>query len=189
MLFRSGKRRSFLPKGSAPLGVHLTTLLSQTPVLAVPWQIPQAIPSRVATILERTHIKHIATTAPLDMNLARKERQQGRKNAKTRRRVMKLEDRKKRIAEVQAKETVAMPVFEKPRAVGRERMTLRSATTATTSPAPTAPTTTPRTRTNKTAPRTTKSGKSPASRKAPLRTSPRLALNNSNQKDNKVKKV
>jgi hypothetical protein len=153
-------------KGSAPLGVHLTTLLSQTPVLAVPWQIPQAIPSRVATILERTHIKHIATTAPLDMNLARKERQQGRQNAKARRQVPNLEERKKRLAKVQAKETSAVPVFEKPRAIVRERMTLRSATAAMMPPAPTAATNVPPTRTSQTAsPPTasnTTSGKPPA---------------------------
>jgi len=159
----------------------------------VPWQIPQAIPNRVATILERTHIKHVATTAPLDMNLARKERQQGRKNAMTRRRVMKLEERKKRIAEVQAKETGAVQVFEKPRAVGRERMKLRSATAATMPPATATATIAPRTRKNQTTSpptaSTTKSGKSPARPKVPLRTSPRLALNNSNQKGKKVKEV
>lgn len=138
-------------------------------------------------ILERTHIKHIATTAPLDMNLARKERQQGRKNAKTRRQVMKLEERKKRIAEVQAKETGTVQVFEKPRDVGRERMKLRSTTAATMPPATATTTTSPRIRTKQ--PSTTKSGKSPTRPKVPLRTSPRLALNNSNQKGKKVKEV
>lgn len=174
------------PKDSASLGIHLTTLLSQTPVLAVPWQIPQAIPTKVATILERTHIKHIATTAPLDMNLARKERQQGRKNAKACRKTTKMEERKKRIAKVQEKVPDAAQVFEKPRTVGRQTMTLRSATAATTPPVPTTATAVPSMRS--TAP-TTKSGKPPASSKAPLRTSPRLRLNNSNQKGKKFKKV
>lgn len=172
-----------LPKDSAPLGIHLTTLLSQTPVLAVPWQIPQAIPTKVAMILERTHIKHIATTAPLDMNLARKERRQGRENAKARRKITKLEERKKRIAKVQEMVPDTAQVFEKPRTVGRQTMTLRSATAAATPPAPTIKATS-----QPTAP-TTKSGKPPAASKMPLRTSPRLRLNNSNQKDKKVKKV
>ena len=152
----------------------------------MPWQIPQAVPSRVATILERTHIKHIATTAPLDMNLARKERQQGRKNAKARRKVIKSEERQKRLAEVQEKETGTVPVFEKPRAIVKERMTLRSATAATMPPAPTAATTT--TASPPTASNTT-SGKRRARPKAPLRTSPRLAFYNSNQKSHTVKKV
>ena len=128
------------------------------------------------------------------MNLARKERQQGRKNAKARRQVMKLEERKKKIAKVQAKETGAVLMFEKPRAARSERMTLRSATAAMTPPAPTAATTAPPTRTNQTASSHTASNitsdKPPACpKKAPLRTSPRLALNNSNQKGKKVKEV
>ena len=127
------------------------------------------------------------------MNLARKERQQGRTNAKARRQVMKSEERKKRIAKVQAKETGAVLMLEKPRAVRRERMTLRSATAAMMPPAPTAATTAPPTRTNQTAsPHTASnitSDKRTACPKAPLRTSPRLALNNSNQKGKKVKEV
>ena len=96
----------------------------------------------------------------------------------------------KETAEVQAKKTSAVQVFEKPRDVGRERMKLRSATAVTIPPATTTATTSPRTRTKKTASASaTKSGKSPARRKVPLRTSPRLALNNSNQKGKKVKEV
>ena len=107
-----------------------------------------------------------------------------------------MDERKKRIAEVQAKEEgVAAQIFEKPRTAGRERMTLRSATALTAPPAPEAATTVPSTRTRKiktASPRTastTKSGKRPAPPKAPLRTSSRLALNDTNQKGKKIKKV
>lgn len=67
-------------------------LLKVVPRLATPWLIPTTNPTVLVPRLEPTHIKHLRTTAPTDMRVAKQERVEARKVAK--------QQRKKEVATI-----------------------------------------------------------------------------------------
>lgn len=60
-------------------------LLKMVPRLATPWLIPTTNPTIFVPSHKPTHIKHLKTTAPVDMRAAKQERVEVRKAAKERR--------------------------------------------------------------------------------------------------------
>ncbi|PVF93555.1 hypothetical protein CPB86DRAFT_808932 [Serendipita vermifera] len=66
----------------ATVGSRLLDLLNKVPKLATPWLIPTTNPTIFTPHFRPTHIKHLKTTAPVDMRAAKAERSQAKKEAK-----------------------------------------------------------------------------------------------------------
>lgn len=73
-------------QSSVVLGIKLDGLLKMVPRLATPWLIPTTSRTLLAPRLELTHVKHLKTTAPVDIRAAKQERIEARKAEKQRRR-------------------------------------------------------------------------------------------------------
>ncbi|KIM23025.1 hypothetical protein M408DRAFT_268368 [Serendipita vermifera MAFF 305830] len=70
---------------NAILSTKMGGLLKMVPRLATPWLIPTTNPTIFVPSHKPTHIKHLKTTAPVDMRAAKQERVEVRKAAKERR--------------------------------------------------------------------------------------------------------
>lgn len=72
-------------QSSAVLGTKLDGLLKMVPRIATPWLIPTTSRTALVPRLELMHVKHLKTTAPIDIRAAKRERLEARKAAKQRR--------------------------------------------------------------------------------------------------------
>jgi ribonuclease P/MRP protein subunit POP3 len=72
-------------QSGAVLDIKLGGLLKVVPRLATPWLIPTTNRTTLVPRLELTRVKHLKTTAPIDIRAAKQERIEARKAAKQRR--------------------------------------------------------------------------------------------------------
>lgn len=66
------------------MGPRLIDLIAKVNKLATPWLIPITGPATLSITHIPTHIKHLKTSAPVDLRAAKQERGRAKKEAKQR---------------------------------------------------------------------------------------------------------